>query len=91
MRRKQNKKLSKKPETLVPLIVERDEDGFYVVECPLFQGCYTQGKTLDDALSNIREVIELCLEEKENKYLFASYRPSELSIHAIAISAHNTV
>ncbi len=71
MKHKQYKKLSKKPETLVPLIVERDEDDFYVVECPLFQGCYTQGKTLDDALSNIREVIELCLEEKENKHMFA--------------------
>jgi len=29
------------------------------VECPLFRGCYTQGKTLDEALKNIKEVIEL--------------------------------
>lgn len=47
-----------------PVIVEKDEDGFYVVQCPMFIGCYTQGKTLDEALKNIREVIELCLEEK---------------------------
>jgi len=43
-----------------PIIVEKDEDGFYVVECPLFKGCYSRGKTLDEALKNIREVIELC-------------------------------
>ena len=49
-----------------PVFVEKDEDGFYVVECPLFRGCYSQGETLDGALNNIREVIELCLEEKEN-------------------------
>ena len=51
----------------LPLIVEKDEEGFYVVECPLFSGCYTQGKTPDEALKNIREVIGLCLEEKENR------------------------
>ncbi len=50
-----------------PVLVEEDEDGFFVVECPLLQGCYTQGKTLDEALQNIREVIELCLEDGEEK------------------------
>ena len=50
----------------LPILIEKDDDGFYVVECPVFSGCYTQGKTVDEALKNIREVIELCLEEKEN-------------------------
>ena len=40
---------------------------FFVVECPLLQGCYTQGKTLDEALKNIHEVIELCLEEQKEE------------------------
>ena len=35
----------------LPVLVEKDEDGFFVVECPL-QGCYIQGKTLDEALKN---------------------------------------
>ena len=43
----------------LPIFVEKDEDGFYVVECPLFKGCYSQGKTLDEALKNIKEVIAL--------------------------------
>ena len=49
----------KHPDTQVPVFIEKDEDGFYVVECPLFEGCYSQGKTLDEALRNIREVIPL--------------------------------
>ena len=38
-----------------------------MVECPLPQGCYTQGKTLDEALKNTREVIELYLEEQKEE------------------------
>ncbi|MSU55969.1 MAG: type II toxin-antitoxin system HicB family antitoxin [Candidatus Taylorbacteria bacterium] len=68
-----------------PVIVERDEDGFYVVQCTVLNGCFTQGKTLDEALKNIREVIGLCLEEKENRDLLASYRPRELSLHTISL------
>lgn len=61
-------KKSKTTKLTLPVIVEKDEDGFYVVECPLLKSCYTQGETLDEALKNIREVIELCLEEEsENK------------------------
>lgn len=69
----------------VPLIVERDEDGFYVVECPLFDGCYTQGKTVDEALDNIKEVIQLCLEEKNNRELAQTYHPREFSFHTISL------
>ena len=61
--------LAKIKNSRFPVFVEKDEDGFYVVECPVFRGCYSQGKTLDQALINIREAIELCLEEKENQAL----------------------
>ena len=57
----------------LPLLIERDEDGYYVVECPVFSGCYTQGKTVDEALVNIREVIHLCLEEVENRQRLREY------------------
>lgn len=68
-----------------PVIVEKDEDGFCVVECPIFHGCYTQGKTVDEALKNIKEVIHLCLEEKANKEILSSYNPRELSFHTITL------
>lgn len=69
----------------LPLFVEKDEDGFYVVECPIFEGCYTQGKTLDEALKNIREVVRMILEEKKNQSLLNYYRPKELSLHTITL------
>ena len=68
-----------------PVIVEKDEDGFYVVECPLFKGCYSQGKSLDEALKNIKEVIELCLEEKENQEIIKHYKPQELGLYNLTI------
>ena len=49
----------------LPIVVEKDEDGFFVVECPILKGCYTQGETLDEALKNINEVIGMYLEEKD--------------------------
>lgn len=73
----------KKENKSLPVFVEKDEDGFYVVECPVFEGCFTQGGTLDEALSNIKEVISLLLEEEENKELLESYHPQEVSLHTI--------
>lgn len=69
----------------IPIVIEKDEDGFYVVECPLFSGCYGQGKTIDEALKNIREVIELCLEEEDNQEILESYNPTELIFHNIVL------
>ena len=49
------------------VIVERDQDGRYVGEVPQLRACYSQGQTLDELMTNIREVIELCLEEKDDE------------------------
>lgn len=76
---------TKRHDTQVPVFIEKDEDGFYVVECPLFEGCYSQGKTVDEALRNIREVIQLIAEEKKNRDILKTYRPKELSLHTIAL------
>ncbi len=49
------------------VFLEPDEEyGGYVVVCPSIPGCYSQGHTVDEALANIREAIELCLEEMES-------------------------
>ena len=70
----------------LPIIVEKDEDGFYVVECPVFSGCYSQGKTLDEALKNIEEVIALCIEEDENKKILKNYHPLSFSFHTLSLN-----
>lgn len=69
----------------LPLLAEKGEDGFYVVECPVLDGCYSQGKTIDEALKNIREVIEMIAEEKQAKETIRNYNPLEISLHTIAV------
>jgi len=44
------------------VIVERDEEGFYVASVPALPGCHTQARSLDKLLERIREAIELYLE-----------------------------
>jgi len=44
------------------VVIEKDEDGYYVGYVPSIRGCHTQGKTLDELIKNIKEAIELCLE-----------------------------
>ena len=55
-----NKK-NKAPLTFTVLI-EQDEDGFFVATVPALKSCYTQAKTLEELYPRIREVIALCLE-----------------------------
>lgn len=69
----------------LPILIEKGKDGFYIVECPLFDGCYSQGKTIDEALKNIREVIYLILEDKQAKEILKDYNPQEISLHTIAV------
>lgn len=47
-----------------PVILEQDEDGVYIASCPMFRGCRSYGATVDEALENVREAIELCLEDE---------------------------
>lgn len=45
------------------VVIERDEDDFFVGDVLQLRACYSQGKTIDELMANIREAIELCLEE----------------------------
>jgi predicted RNase H-like HicB family nuclease len=47
-----------------PVIVEQDSDGVFLVECPRFKGCRSYGKTIHEAMENIKEAIEACLEDE---------------------------
>ena len=46
----------------ITVTIDRDEDGVWIAECPSIPGCVTQGDTKGEALANIREAIELCIE-----------------------------
>lgn len=68
-----------------PVFVEKDEDGFYVAECPILQGCYTQGKSLDEALKNIGEVIGMCIEEKKGQIVSQMQKVQDFGFHTVAV------
>ena len=48
------------------VIIEKDEDGFYVGSVPALRGCHTQGRTMDELLYNMKEAIELCQEVEKD-------------------------
>lgn len=44
------------------VVIERDEEGYYVASVPQMPACHTQARSLDEVTQRIREAIELCLE-----------------------------
>lgn len=73
-------KLKKHNTIHLPVLVETDEDGMYIVSCPFFKGCHSYGKTIEEAIANIKEVIEMCLEEErpQNLNRFVGFRELEV-------------
>ncbi|MCX6249698.1 MAG: type II toxin-antitoxin system HicB family antitoxin [Bacteroidetes bacterium] len=68
----------------LPILVEQDEDDIYIVSCPVFKGCHSYGKSIDEALNNIKEVIEICIEEERERNptgmnRFVGFREMEVS------------
>ena len=48
-----------------PVVVLPSTEGGYWASCPSLQGCYSQGETIDETLKNIREAIQLGLEDND--------------------------
>lgn len=75
------------------VIIEKDEDGFFVAQVPALPGCVTQAKTYEQLMRRIQEAIELCLEielsdkqYRQQKKLFA-YEPSFIGIEEVTVPA----
>ena len=48
-----------------PVVIEYDpEDDVYLADCPLIPGCYTDGKTYEEAVEKIKDAIRLCIESR---------------------------
>ncbi|MEM1158077.1 MAG: type II toxin-antitoxin system HicB family antitoxin [Verrucomicrobiota bacterium] len=60
--------------------LERDEDGVWIAECPSIPGCVSQGQTREEALSNIREAIALCLEVRAEEGLPLTIETSQVEV-----------
>jgi len=65
----------------LPILIEQDEAGIFIVSCPSFRACHSYGKTTEDGLENIKEVIDMCLHEEQKPTLnrFAGFREIEFS------------
>ncbi len=52
---------------LFRILIEQDEDGVFVVECPTLPGCISQGKTRNEAIDNIQDAIKGYIESLNEK------------------------
>ena len=64
----------------LPVILERDETGMIVAECPAIPGCVSQGHTEDEAIANIREAIIGCLEVRAEQGMPLTVRTIEVDV-----------
>jgi predicted RNase H-like HicB family nuclease len=48
------------------VVIERDEEGYYVASVPALPGCHTQARSLDELMDRVREAIALWLEVNDN-------------------------
>ena len=55
-----------KPKRKFTVLIEQDEEGYFVATVPALRGCHTQAKSLDTLMKRVREVIALCLEDSNN-------------------------
>ena len=46
------------------VVIERDEDGYFVGTVPALKGCHTQAKSLDELMERMKEAVLLCLDVK---------------------------
>ena len=51
----------------LPVVITPGENGYIVAEIPVLPGCISQGRTKEEALANIKEAAELCLESMEEE------------------------
>jgi predicted RNase H-like HicB family nuclease len=67
------------------IIIERDKDG-YAVSCPELQGCYTQGDTYEEAMENIKDVIQLHIESRLERNEEIPQAQQSISISSVAVA-----
>ncbi len=67
------------------IIIERDEDGYYVAEVVELPGCYTQAKTIEELEKRVKEAIEAYLSVKR-----PIFTPKFVGIHRVSVGEAKT-
>jgi predicted RNase H-like HicB family nuclease len=75
-----NKRLQTGDTMKLHVIIDKDEAGYYVAEVPALPGCLSQGKTYDEAITNIKEAIEGWLEVMESRQAVDPSRLIEVAV-----------
>jgi predicted RNase H-like HicB family nuclease len=68
------------------VIVEQDEAGYFVAECPALKACYTQGSTYEEVIQNIKDVIALCLTDLKARGKRIPRQPEIIGVKRIEIA-----
>jgi predicted RNase H-like HicB family nuclease len=62
--------------------LDRDEDGIWLAECPSIPGCVSEGSTKEEALENVKEAIQLCLEVRAEHRLPLTIETHQVEVYA---------
>ena len=54
---------------IIKVVIQPGEDGYFVANCPSLKSCWSQGKTKEEAIQNIREAIALYLEPRPQELI----------------------
>lgn len=78
---------SKKPKKIYsfPVLIEKDESGYYVGRVPSLRSCYTQAKTIAQLYKRLKEVIELCLEAEEKDFKKPVPKTEFVGVHLLQL------
>jgi predicted RNase H-like HicB family nuclease len=63
-----------------PIVLQKEKEGGYSVANLALEGCYSQGETVEEALTNIKEATLLCLEDEAS-----SVENKDVSLHLITV------
>jgi predicted RNase H-like HicB family nuclease len=63
------------------ITILRDEDGVFIAECPSIPGCVSQGKTEQEAETNIQDAIKECLEVRAEKGMPLTVSTRQVEVH----------
>ena len=55
------------------IIIEKDEEGWYISEVVGLQGCHTQAKTMDELIKRTKEAISVCIEADKQKLSISKF------------------
>ena len=67
------------------VIVEQDEDGYYIASVPELRGCHTQARSLDELSERVHEAILLCLEVMAEDELLTLTLPQFVGVQRLSL------